>query len=61
MKLHRGLITLEAQKNNWRVEGLMSLHFHMVVHHHRKPGLELTQESNLEAGADAEAMEDVTY
>jgi hypothetical protein len=31
--------------------------FHIAVHHQRKSGLELTQNGNLEAGADAEVME----
>jgi hypothetical protein len=31
--------------------------FHIAVHHQRKSGQELTQGRNLEAGADAEAME----
>ena len=33
------------------------LHFHIVVHHWRKSGQELKESRNLEAGADAEAME----
>jgi hypothetical protein len=36
---------------------LSDLHFHIAVHHQRKSGLELKQGRNLEAGADAEAME----
>jgi hypothetical protein len=39
-------------------KGLFSLHFHIAVHHQRKSGQELTQGRNLEAGADAEAMEE---
>jgi hypothetical protein len=31
--------------------------FHTAVHHQRKSGLELTQDRNLEAGDDIEAME----
>jgi hypothetical protein len=31
--------------------------FHIAVHHQRTSGLELKQVRNLEAGADAEAME----
>ena len=43
-------------------ESLFSLHFHhqsdfIAVHHQRKTGQELTQGRNLEAGADAKAME----
>jgi hypothetical protein len=34
-----------------------SLYFHIAVHHQRKTGQDLTQGRNLEAGADAEAME----
>jgi hypothetical protein len=37
-------------------KGLFSLRFHIAVQHQRKSGLELTQGRNLEAGADAEAM-----
>jgi hypothetical protein len=32
--------------------------FHIVVHHQRKSGQEHTQDRNLEAGVDAEAMEE---
>ena len=38
-----------------------SLHFHIAVLHQRKSGQELTQGRNLEAGADAEAMEGAAY
>jgi len=38
-------------------KGLFSLHFHSTVHHWQESGQELKQERNLEAGADAEAME----
>jgi hypothetical protein len=45
-------------KKQVREEGAsFSLHFHVTVHHQRKSGQELTQDRNLEAGADAEAME----
>jgi hypothetical protein len=36
-------------------------YFHIAVHHQRKSGLELSQARNLEAGADAEAMEGAAY
>jgi hypothetical protein len=41
-------------------EGFISLIFntYITVHHWRKLGQELTQGRNLEAGADAEAMEE---
>ena len=39
-------------------KSLFSLHFHIAVLHQRKSGLELTQGRNLEAGTDAEAMEE---
>jgi hypothetical protein len=42
------------QEASWRGKGLLSLHFHIAVHHE---GQGLTQSKNLEAGADAEAME----
>jgi hypothetical protein len=38
-------------------QGLFSSHFHITVHDQRKSGQELTQGRDLEAGADAEAME----
>ena len=38
-------------------KGVFSLHFHIAVHLQRKSGQELTQGRNLEAGADADAME----
>jgi len=42
-------------------KGLFSLHLHIAVHHQRKSGLELIQGRNLEAGADAEAVEGAAY
>jgi hypothetical protein len=42
---------------SWRGKGLLSLYFHITVHHQRKSGQKLRQGRNLEAGADAEAME----
>jgi hypothetical protein len=45
------------QKASWEGKGLLGSHFHIVVHHGRKSGQELKQGRNLEAGADAEAME----
>jgi hypothetical protein len=42
---------------NWGEKGLCGLHFHIVIHHRRKPGQELKQDRNLEAGIDAEAIE----
>ena len=46
------------QEASWGGKGLFSLHFHTAVDHQRKSGLELTQGKNLEAGANAEAMEE---
>jgi len=46
------------QRANWEGKGLLGLHFQIVVHHRRKSGQELTQDRNLEAGADAEAVEE---
>jgi hypothetical protein len=40
-----------------RGKGLLGVHFQIIVHHWRKSGQELKQDWNLEAGADAEAME----
>jgi hypothetical protein len=45
------------QEASWGGKKLFSLHFHIAVHHQRKSGPELTQLRNLEAEADAEAME----
>jgi hypothetical protein len=42
-----------TKKVSWGGKGLFSLHFH----HERKSGQKLKQGRNLEAGADAEAME----
>ena len=44
-------------KETWGGEGLFGFHFHITVHRQRKSGQELKQGRNLEAGADAEAME----
>jgi hypothetical protein len=41
----------------WRGKGSFVLHFHIIVHHQRKTGQKLNQDRNLEAGADAEAIE----
>jgi hypothetical protein len=49
------------QKASWRGKGLFSLHFLVAIHHQRKTGQEFTEGSNLEAGADAEAMEGAAY
>jgi hypothetical protein len=46
------------QKASWGGKCLFSLHFHIGVHHQRKSGQALKQGRNLEAGADAEAMEE---
>jgi hypothetical protein len=35
------------------IKGKLGLHFHIAVHYQRKPGQELKQGRNLEAGADA--------
>jgi hypothetical protein len=45
------------QDASWGGKGLFSLDPLNVVHHQRKSGQEITQGRNLEAGADAEAME----
>ena len=45
------------QEASWGGKGLYGLYFYIAVHHERKSGQELTQGKNLEAGADAEAME----
>ena len=45
------------QEASWGGRSLFSLHFHIAVYHQRKLGQEPTEGRNLEAGADAEAME----
>ena len=45
------------QEASWRGKGRFGLHFYITVHHLRMSGQELIQGRNLEAGADAEAME----
>ena len=45
-------------KASW---GFLGLHFQIIIHHWRKSGKELNLGWNLEAGADAEAMEGATY
>jgi hypothetical protein len=45
------------QKQVWWGEGALGSHFHVAVYHWRKSGQKLKQGRNLEAGADAEAME----
>jgi hypothetical protein len=47
-----------TKKAIWGGKGLFSLYFHIAAHHKRKLEQELTQGRNLEAGADAEAMEE---
>jgi hypothetical protein len=39
----------------------ISLHFQLKIHHREKPGQELKQGRNLEAGVDEEAMEGAAY
>ena len=46
------------QKASWGRKGLLGLHFHLIVHHQRKSGQELTQDRNLEAEADIKSMEE---
>jgi hypothetical protein len=46
-----------TKRASWGEKGLFDLHFCISVHHKRKSGQELKQDRNLEAGADAEAME----
>jgi hypothetical protein len=46
-----------GRDTSWGGKGLCSLHFHIAIHHQRKSGQELTQGRDLEAGADAEAVE----
>jgi hypothetical protein len=45
------------QEASWGVKGLFNLYF-IADYHRKESGLELTWVRNLEAGADAEAMEE---
>jgi hypothetical protein len=45
-------------KATWRGKGLFCSQFHVKYYHQRKSKQELKQSSNMEAGANAEAMED---
>jgi hypothetical protein len=44
-------------QNNLREDGLLGLHLNIIISLQRKSGWELKLGRNLEAGADAEAME----
>jgi hypothetical protein len=44
-------------KASWEGKGLLTLFLHIAVLHKKKSGQELKQGRNLEAGANAEAME----
>ena len=50
--------TKHHKQATWEGKGLFCLGSHIIVHHWRKSGQELKQGRNLEAGADAEAMEE---
>jgi hypothetical protein len=45
------------QKANWAGKDLFGFYFQITIPHWRKSGQELKQSWNVEAGADAEAME----
>ena len=49
------------QKASWGGKDLLSVYLHIAIHYQRKSGQELKQDRNLEAGADAEAMEGAAY
>jgi hypothetical protein len=46
------------QEASWGGKDSFSLYFHIAVHHQWKSGQKLTQNSNLEARVEAEAMEE---
>ena len=50
-----------AQKASWREKDFFGLHLYIAVYRWRKSGQELKQDRDLEAGADAEAMERAAY
>ena len=50
-----------CEKVNQGAKGYYGLYFHISVHYGRKLRQELKQGRNLEAGADAEAMEGAAY
>ena len=45
-------------KESWGEKGLFGLYFQIIVHHWRKLGQKLQQGKNLEAGVDAEVVEE---
>ena len=47
-----------GQEASCKKKGLFDLHFYITIHHQRKPGQEPKQGRNLEAGSDAEAVEE---
>lgn len=47
----------DDQKASWEGKGLLSLQFHITVHHQSKLGQELKQFKILKARADTEAMD----
>lgn len=49
---------LNHQNEGWGEKGLHGLHFHIADHYIRNLGQELNQGTNLEAGANAEALEE---
>jgi hypothetical protein len=48
---------MTQHKVTWGGKGLFNFHFYITVHHWRRSGQELKQDSDLEAGADAETLE----
>jgi hypothetical protein len=50
-----------ARKASCGEKDLFGLYFQITIHHQRKSGQELKQDRNLEAEADAEAMEGAAY
>ena len=52
-----GILLLQRNIVTKKKIGEERVYFHIAVHHQKKSGQELKQGRNLEAGADAEAME----
>lgn len=49
------LLLLQWTKESWGEKGLFGLHFHIIVHHSRKPRQELKQGWNREAAVNSDA------
>jgi hypothetical protein len=58
LRVSTAAVKHHGPKTSWEGQGLYGLHFQFTIYHWKKSGQELEQGWNLEAGADAEAMEE---